>query len=118
MRHRAPVAVAAGFVLMLAIGLFVSLGLWRRAITERDRAVLAERLANDRLHLIQGGRRHRRGGDENDGEATEPKDDAHGVTPGLVGEGSLWMFRARSWDGVTGGKKGTRLVSKSFPRSK
>jgi WD40 repeat protein/serine/threonine protein kinase len=44
-QYRLPLVVAAGFVLMTVVGLFVSLALWRQAARERDRAVLAETVA-------------------------------------------------------------------------
>ncbi len=44
-RYKGPVTVAAGFVLLLAVSLGISLSLWQRAARERDHAVAAERMA-------------------------------------------------------------------------
>ncbi|MEW6249125.1 MAG: serine/threonine-protein kinase [Planctomycetota bacterium] len=41
-RYKLPVAVAAGFLVVITAGLVTSLTLWRQASTERDRAVYAE----------------------------------------------------------------------------
>ncbi len=54
-RHRAAVAVAAAFLLILGAGLATSLSLWRQAVRERDRAVAAEQ---------SEGRQRRRAEDE------------------------------------------------------
>ncbi len=45
-RYRAPVAVAAAFAMLVAVSLFGSLTLWRRAVVDRDRAMDAERRAD------------------------------------------------------------------------
>jgi WD40 repeat protein/tRNA A-37 threonylcarbamoyl transferase component Bud32 len=48
-RHRAPVAVGAGFVLLLAAGLVASLTLWQRSVHQRDEAEAQRLLAQHRL---------------------------------------------------------------------
>jgi len=45
-RHKIPVAVAAAFVLVVAVGLVTSVKFWRDAAAERDAAVVARRLAS------------------------------------------------------------------------
>ncbi len=42
-RYRAVVAVAAGFAVVISAAMLTSLTLWRQAVAERDRAVVAER---------------------------------------------------------------------------
>jgi len=44
-RYKLPVAIVSGFLILITASLFVSLGLWRHAVREKDRAQTAERLA-------------------------------------------------------------------------
>ncbi len=74
-RHRGPVAAAAGFVLMLAVGLVVTLALWRQTIEERNRARAAEaqsRESESRALLAQAeAERQRQSADEQRGLAVK-----------------------------------------------
>jgi len=55
-RYKVPVGVAAGFVLVLAVSLAVSLSLWRHAATERDRAEEEHRAGVKLLAELRGER--------------------------------------------------------------
>ncbi|MHC5109076.1 MAG: tetratricopeptide repeat protein [Planctomycetota bacterium] len=55
-RHRAVVAVVALVAVLLTVGLGVSTTLWQRAVEQRDRALNAEKLAEERLADVSAAR--------------------------------------------------------------
>ena len=55
-RHKIAAGVLIGFVLVVTLGFATSLGFWRQAVGQRDRAVDAEKLAAQRLVEVAAAR--------------------------------------------------------------